>query len=83
MWNLDAGLPDGPAVDVLLCHLFRDARLDDAMVRRLAPGGVLAIAALDHGAFGVAPGELRAAFSSLVVVAEGPSWLVARAPTVG
>lgn len=80
VWDLDDGLPPGPPVEVLLCHLFRDVRLDAAMRARLAPGGVLLIAALDHGRFGVAPGELRAAFASLDVLGEGPSWLVATLP---
>ena len=46
--DLDAGLPDGPPVDLILCYFFRDARLDDQIVKRLAPGGLLAIAALER-----------------------------------
>lgn len=41
--DLDNGLPAGPPVDVILCHQFRDRRLDRAAARRLAPGGLLAI----------------------------------------
>jgi hypothetical protein len=68
--DLDVGLPDGPPGDVIVCHLFRDARLDKAVIERLAPGGLLAMAVLsevDHGPgpFRVARGELRAAFSAL------------------
>ena len=50
--DLDVGLPDGPPGDVIVCHLFRDARLDQAVIERLAPGGLLAMAVLsevDHG----------------------------------
>lgn len=85
--DLDDGLPPGPPVDVIVCHLFRDARLDGALVERLAPGGLLAVAALSEvgagpGAFRVRAGELRAAFRSLDVLADGEAdgraWLVAR-----
>jgi len=86
--DLDVGLPDGPPVDVIVCHLFRDARLDEAVIERLAPGGLLAMAVLsevDHGPgpFRVARGELRAAFSALTAIAEGEAggqaWLLAKA----
>jgi SAM-dependent methyltransferase len=86
--DLDHGLPAGPPVDVMLCHKFRDRRLDRAIVRRLAPGGLLAISALSEvgatpGPFRVAPGELRAAFDELDVIAagetQGEAWLLARA----
>jgi 2-polyprenyl-3-methyl-5-hydroxy-6-metoxy-1,4-benzoquinol methylase len=86
--DLDFGLPDGPLGDVIVCHLFRDARLDQGVIERLAPGGLLAIAVLsevDHGPgpFRVARGELRAAFSALTTIAEGESggraWLLAKA----
>lgn len=46
--DLDTGLPAGPPVDVILCHKFRDRRLDRAAARRLAPGGLLAITALSE-----------------------------------
>jgi SAM-dependent methyltransferase len=83
IWDLDAGLPSGPPVDVLICNKFRDPRLDDAVVDRLAPAGVLAISALGAGPggsarFGVRPGELRQAFGALEVVAAGDTWLLAR-----
>ncbi len=41
--DLDEGLPAGPPVNMLLCNKFRDRRLDQAMIERLAPGGLLAI----------------------------------------
>jgi SAM-dependent methyltransferase len=86
--DLDDGLPAGPPVDVILCHRFRDRRLDRAIVERLAPGGILAIAALSEvgaepGPFRVAPGELATAFGKLVAVAAGEghghAWLLGRA----
>ena len=86
--DLDEGLPDGPPVDVILCHKFRDRRLDRAIIERLAPGGLLAIAALSEvgaapGPFRAAAGELPAAFADLKLVAagegEGYAWLLARA----
>ena len=86
--DLDAGLPAGSPVDVVLCHRFRDRLLDRAIVERLAPGGLLAIAALSEvdatpGPFRAAPGELRAAFAELDLVAagegQGHAWLLARA----
>jgi SAM-dependent methyltransferase len=87
--DLDAGLPPGPAADLVLCHLFRDVRLDVPIVQRLAPGGFLAIAVLSEvgaepGPFRAQPGELVAAFGGLDVVAAGEgaghAWLLARAP---
>jgi SAM-dependent methyltransferase len=86
--DLDLGLPAGPPGVVIICHMFRDARLDQAVIERLAPGGLLAIAVLsevDHGPgpFRVARGELRAAFSALTTIAEGEAggrvWLLAKA----
>jgi SAM-dependent methyltransferase len=86
--DLDDGLPDGPTVDVILCHRFRDRRLDQALIERLAPGGLLAAAALSEvdaapGPFRAAAGELTAAFAGLDVVTagegQGQAWLLARA----
>lgn len=86
--DLDDGLPDGPPVDVILCHKFRDRRLDGAIIERLAPGGLLAVAALSEidstpGPFHVSRGELRAAFAALDPIAsgegDGRAWLLARA----
>lgn len=87
--DLDAGLPPGESVGLILCHLFRDGRLDEAMVERLEPGGVLAIAVLsevgaESGRFRAKPGELTSAFDSLEMIdgaeVNGVAWLVARKP---
>lgn len=86
--DLDAGLPDCPPVDVVVCHRFRDGRLDRALVERLVAGGLLAVVALsevgaDAGRFRATRGELRAAFADLDVIAAGDdggeAWLLARA----
>lgn len=86
--DLDAGLPEGPPVAVVLCHRFRDPRLDAAIVERLEPGGLLAITACSEvgagpGRFRVPPGELVAAFAVLEVITagegDGEAWLLARA----
>lgn len=85
--DLDGGLPDGPPEDVVLCHLFRDARLDGPMARRLAAGGLLAIAALTpagghRGPYRSSLGDLLSAFASLKIIAsgeaEGRAWLLGR-----
>jgi SAM-dependent methyltransferase len=86
--DLDQGLPAGPPCALLLCHNFRDARLDQPMLQRLAPGGILAIATLSNvgaahpGSFRARPGELRRAFAALELLAEGErdgkAWLVGR-----
>lgn len=88
VFDLDQGLPAGPPCALLLCENFRDARLDAPMLQRLAPGGILAIATLSEvGAahaslFRARAGELRRAFASLQVLAEGErdgrAWLVGR-----
>lgn len=86
--DFDDGLPAGPPVDVILCHKFRDRHLDQAIVGRLAPGGLLAIAVLSEvggtpGPFRAAAGELPAAFAGLEAIAAGEggghAWLLARA----
>lgn len=85
--DFDDGLPDGPPVGLIMCHLFRDARLDEAIIERLQSGGLLALAALSEvgaepGRFRVGPGELEAAFASLDIIdsaeANGVAWLIAR-----
>jgi SAM-dependent methyltransferase len=85
--DLDAGLPDGPRVDVVLCYFFRDARLDEQIVDRLAPGGLLAVAVMSEvdvgpGRFRARPGELAHAFAELDVLAQseahGQAWLLGR-----
>lgn len=87
--DLDLGLPEGPLVDVILCHLFRGQSLDEPMIRRLAPGGILAVAVLSEvgaepGLFRVPPGELLGVFGHLDVLehgeADGRAWIVARKP---
>jgi hypothetical protein len=74
-------------VDVLVSYLFRDSRLDDAIVDRLKPGGLLAVAALSEvdigsGRFRARPGELRRAFNQLDVITaderNGEAWLLGR-----
>ena len=85
--DLDDGLPEGPLANVVLCHKFRDSRLDSGLMSRLAPNGILAVSALSEvgaspGPFRVKPGELRRAFGALEVIAEGEdaglAWLLAR-----
>ena len=85
--DLDYGLPDGPQVDLVFCHLFRDMRLDQAIIDRTARGGMVAVATLSEvdagpGRFRAPPGELHEAFGSLEVLAEGEAdgiaWLIGR-----
>lgn len=88
--DLDGGLPPGPPVGLILCHLFRDPALDAAVVERLAPGAILAMSVLSAvdagpGAFRASPGALTRAFSSLDVrvhvEADGIATIVARKGT--
>lgn len=88
--DLDLGLPPGPPVDLLMCHLFRDPKLDRPMMDRLVPGGLLAVAALSEvgagpGPFRVAPGELLHAFAELDLLdhgeADGMAWVLGRRQT--
>lgn len=85
--DLDDGLPEGTPVDVILCHRFRDRRLDPAIRARLKPGGLLAVVALSEvgataGPHRAAPGELTAAFGDLELLdsgeGDGLAWLLAR-----
>ena len=85
--DLDAGLPAGPPVNMLLCNMFRDPRLYGALVDRLAPGGLLAISVLSEvgaepGPFRAREGELTEAFGALQVIAaheaDGRAWLLGR-----
>jgi hypothetical protein len=90
VFDLDDGLPEGPQVDLILCNMFQGKGLEEAMIRRLAPGGLLAMAVLSEvdskpGRFSVAPGELQrifAGFVDLAVVTEGEengrAWILAR-----
>jgi SAM-dependent methyltransferase len=94
VFDLDAGLPDGEPVDLVLCYLFRDQRLDRAMVDRLVPGGLLAVAVRSEVGVGpeefpdgsqrARPGELRDAFGHLEIIDEGEgdgmARIVARKP---
>jgi len=88
--DFDDGLPPGEPVDLILCHMFRNAALDRAMVQRLRPGGLLAIAVLSEvgagpGRFRAPPGTLTAAFHDLDLVAHGEgsgtAWLLGRRPS--
>ncbi|MFW2382100.1 MAG: class I SAM-dependent methyltransferase [Acidimicrobiales bacterium] len=88
--DLDTGLPAGPPADLVVCYLFREADIDDAMVHRLRPGGLLAVACLSEvgappGRFRAGPGELVASFGHLDVLeaneADGHAWLIARTPS--
>jgi SAM-dependent methyltransferase len=87
--DLDEGLPSGVAVEVVFCHMFRDPRLDDMVMQRLTPGGLLAIAELSESGVGPGPhrapeGDLRRRFESLQATAwgerDGEAWLLARRP---
>jgi SAM-dependent methyltransferase len=89
VFDLDQGLPESPQVDLVLCHLFRDPRLDQLMMDRLKPGGTVAIAVLSEVGVGPGPfrarqGELVEAFDAIEVLAagevDGLAWLVARRP---
>jgi SAM-dependent methyltransferase len=85
--DLDEGLPGGPQVDLLVCHMFRDRRLDRPMIDRLAVDGILAVATLSEvdsgeGSYRARPGELREAFEQLQLIAQGEAngiaWFLGR-----
>lgn len=85
--DLDGGLPPGPPADLILCHLFRDARLTPAITGRLARNGLVAVATLSEvgaapGRFRARQGELRETFAELDVLshteADGLATIVAR-----
>lgn len=85
--DLDDGIPDGPAADVILCYWFHDSRLDEQILDRLAPGGLLAVTVqsvvgVGPGEFRALPGELREAFGQLEIIdegeADGTAWLLGR-----
>ena len=85
--DLDNGLPKSPAMDLLLCHNFRNPDLYPKIMNRLAPGGLLAIVTLSEvgaspGRFRAKPGELETAFAKLEKIcsgeADGRAWLLAR-----
>lgn len=88
--DLDHGLPSGPRVDLVLCHMFRNPLLDVALVGRLKPGGLIAIAQLSEVDVGPGPhrgpvGDLRRRFGHLELVAfdegDGQAALLARSPS--
>lgn len=83
--DLDDGLPDGEPVDLVMCHLFREADIDQQMIERLKPGAMLAVACLSEvghgpGNFRAAPGELSRAFGGLNELAageaDGRAWFI-------
>lgn len=86
--DLDGGLPTGDRVDLVVCHMFRDASLDASLKDRLNPGGLVAIACLSEvgatpGRFRAVAGELRDAFNDLDILGDdeagGVAWLVGQA----
>lgn len=62
--DLDDGLPAGPPVELVLCHLFDAPWLDAQLVERVAPGGSLAVAVLSE--VGGGPGRFRVAQGALL-----------------
>jgi 2-polyprenyl-3-methyl-5-hydroxy-6-metoxy-1,4-benzoquinol methylase len=85
--DLDDGIPPGPPVDVVVCNMFRDPRLDHSIVARLVPGGLLAVATLSEvgagpGHYRARAGELLEAFAMLDVIdsgeRDGEAWLLGR-----
>lgn len=87
--DLDDGLPAGEPVNLVLCYLFREAGIDQSMMDRVVPGGLLAIACLSEvghgpGRFRAQPGELADAFASLEMLeageADGYAWFLGRRP---
>lgn len=83
VWDLDDGLPPGEQVDLVFCHMFRNPDLYEAMVERVVPGGLVAVAALsevggESGPYRCRPGELRGAFGHLEVLDEGEGEGMAR-----
>lgn len=88
VFDLDAGLPDGKSVDLVLSYLFWDSRLDRAIVDRLVPGGLLAVAVRSEvdagpeqfpdGSRRARPGELGSAFGDLEILDEAEGDGIAR-----
>lgn len=62
--DLDLGLPDGPPVDLVVCHRFSAPGLDASMLERLEPGGILALTVLSE--VGAGPGPFRVAKGGLL-----------------
>lgn len=89
VWDLDDGLPPGPPVDLILCHLYLPERLAPAITERLRPGGTLVLVTLSEiggspGRFRARPGQLVECFPTLRVLAhqegDGLARLVALRP---
>ena len=83
VWDLDEGLPPGPPLDLVVCHMYREPRLDPELIERVAPRGLLAIASLSEvggepGRFRARRGELREAFAALEILADNEGDGVAR-----
>jgi len=87
VWDLDRGLPPGPPMDLVVCHMYREPGLDRDLIERLAPRGLLATVSLSEvgggsGRFRARPGELREAFAELEILADnegdGVAWLMGR-----
>ena len=90
VFDLDNGLPVGDPVELVFCYLFRDSRIDEAIIERLKPGGLLATVVMSEadvgpGEFRVPVGELRSAFGHLEVLDDreggGIARILARRPT--
>lgn len=86
-FDLDNGMPPADPVDLVLSHLYFDRRLAPAMIDRVKPGGLLAIATLSEvgagsGEYRAAPGELRRMFGDVDILADdeadGFAWLIGR-----
>jgi 2-polyprenyl-3-methyl-5-hydroxy-6-metoxy-1,4-benzoquinol methylase len=87
VWDLDDGLPPSPPMDLVVCHMYRESRLDHELIERVAPGGLIAIASLSEvggapGRFRATPGELREVFAELEILSDGEgdgvAWLLGR-----
>ena len=62
VWDLDDGLPPGPPIDLIVCHMYREPSLDRLMIDRLRSGGLVAMASLSE--VGGEPGRFRLGLAS-------------------